>query len=282
MTLKEAYAWLFNLLKKRYDEREARNITAIVFEDVFKGERFAKGNFSQSDEEHLKNIGQRLEKMEPLQYVLGEADFYGLKFLSDRRALIPRPETEELVHQIIKDLRKIDFEGNGIRLLDIGTGTGCIPLTIKHHLRKLEAHGLDVSPEALSLAKENGKELGLDMRWHHLSILEQANWTKLPEFDVIVSNPPYIPSTNKGSLAKNVVEYEPGLALFVYDTNPLLFYEAITDFALEKLNDKGKLYFEINEYYGEEVLFMMADKGMQNVEILTDMQGKDRMVIASL
>lgn len=213
----------------------------------------------------------------PFQYVLGKAYFYGIDLSVSESVLIPRPETEELVHLIIKD-----YSRKTARIIDIGTGSGCIALALKKNLPNAEVYAMDVSPDALAVARKNAKDLGLHVEFMLIDILE---WDLVMDenlkFDVVVSNPPYITPKEREEMEGHVLFYEPEIALFAPEESPLLFYQHIADFALQHLTDHGKLYFEINRYYGEEVLDLLRKKGFKNVQLIQDMQGADRMIKAS-
>lgn len=214
---------------------------------------------------------KELKVQKPIQYILGEADFYGAKFLVNEYTLIPRPETEELVHLIINDCKEIQTT-----ILDIGTGSGCIAISLAKKMSKSAVSALDISQEALVVAKKNAIKNGVSISFICQSILEKA--IDLPMYDVIVSNPPYVRNLEKQAMSANVLAYEPHLALFVSDTDPLLFYNAIAEFALTNLNPQGKLYVEINEYLGAETQKLLTDKGFKNVEVLKDLNGKKRIL----
>lgn len=227
-----------------------------------------------AEAEKIKTIVARLKTAEPLQYILGETHFMGLKIKVTPDVLIPRPETEELVDLIISDKPE-----NDCRILDIGTGSGCIALALKSRLAQAEISGIDISEKALEIARKNSKINGLDVHFFQADIL---NWQKLdwPDFDVIVSNPPYITESEKKLMHKNVLDFEPENALFVADADPLLFYNAIARFASEKLRRGGRIYFEINEKFGEETKKMLAGFGFIQIVIVTDIHGKSRFVKA--
>lgn len=209
----------------------------------------------------------------PVQYVVGTAWFYDQKFLVEEGVLIPRPETEELVDWIIntENLKK--------SFVDVGTGSGCIPLTLKKHFNAAQISGFDVSKEALRIARKNAESLSLSVDFQEIDILDEHTWPA-QKFDIVVSNPPYIPESDKLKMHANVLSFEPGLALFVPNEKPLLFYEKIADYAIEVLNDSGALYFEIHEDYGVETVRMLNEKGFLNIELRKDLQGKYRMVRA--
>ena len=221
-----------------------------------------------------------LKQQKPIQYILGETEFYGLPFKVNENVLIPRPETEELVDLIIRSVTSSAVE-KSIKILDIGTGSGCIAISLAKNLPKAKVYALDVSSEALTMAKENAKVNKVDITFIEASILEASNWDLFFEntkFDVIVSNPPYVRELEKQEIQPNVLDNEPHLALFVNDNNPLIFYKAITDFAVKKLKPNGKLYFEINQYLGEETKQLLVDANFENIELLKDLNGNDRML----
>jgi len=219
----------------------------------------------------------------PIQHILGEAHFYGLVFKVNENVLIPRPETEELVDWIISAYGKQgsinNFERKKLSILDIGTGSGCIPITLKKHLSNTKVSGLDISVDTIAVAKQNARQIGVEINFIAADILTFKTEEK---FDIIVSNPPYIRDLEKDEMHNNVLLHEPHLALFVSDENPLIFYKAIADFAKTNLKPNGELFFEINEYLGEETVDMLAAKGFINIELRKDMQGKDRMVKAGI
>ena len=235
---------------------------------------------TKPETETFFKVLEDLKQQKPLQYILGETEFYGLPFKVNEHVLIPRPETEELVDLIIRSVTSSLVE-NSIKILDIGTGSGCIAISLAKNLPKAEVYALDVSNEALTMAKENAKGNNVDITFIEASILEESDWDLFFEntkFDVIVSNPPYVRELEKQEIQPNVLDNEPHLALFVEDNNPLIFYKAITDFAVKKLKPNGKLYFEINQYLGEETKQLLVDANFENVELLKDLIGNDRML----
>jgi len=219
---------------------------------------------------HLAALGEG----EPVQYVLGSTVFYGLPFKVSPAVLIPRPETEELAEWIIDCCRSQEF-----KIMDIGTGSGCIAVTLKKNLALSRVFALDVSAEAIEVAADNAALNEVVVNFVCADIREYVSSEK---FDVIVSNPPYIRVKEKLDMHDNVLAHEPHLALFVSDENPLVFYKAIADFALSNLNRGGMLFFEINEYLGQETIEMLMDKSFINIELRKDMQGKDRMIRCQL
>ncbi len=264
-------------LSEIYSEREANNIARLFFEDVFQQTTLGNGSFFSNEEyEKYQLLAARLLNREPLQYVTGRADFYGLVLKVDHSVLIPRPETEELVHWIKQDFKVYSKEA--FNVLDIGTGSGCIPLTLKKIFSSWKLWGLDVSQDALNIAKENGLNLGLKVNWIAKNILEDMEEIDLPKMDVVVSNPPYIPLVDRAIMEDNVLDFEPQIALFVEDDNPFIFYERIIKQAAKLLKPAAWLYFEIHESFAKEVAGLMLENQFVNVEVAKDFQGKDRMI----
>lgn len=291
-----AEQWLRQQLRTVYDESEAATIAAMVMEHLIQANKLER--IMKQDEpltvqqlHHLTEIEQRLLQHEPVQYVLGEAWFYNLKLYVDKHVLIPRPETEELVHWIINDVKAKGlnvFERGAteadvttqLKILDIGTGSGCIALALKHKMAKAEVWGCDVSEEALNVARRNGSELDIRVDFQGVDILDETQQRLLPTVDIIVSNPPYIPLKDKETMHTNVLEYEPHLALFVPDNDALKFYKAIAHFAQKRLYENGALYFEIHEDLDDAVVALFKSEGYKT-ELRMDMQGKHRMVKAT-
>ncbi len=214
---------------------------------------------------------ERLKTGEPIQYILGKGPFYGREFKVSSATLIPRNETEELVHLIIKENK-----GSGLRILDIGTGSGCIPITLALEMKNPEVFGIDIAEEALKIAISNTESLKADVSFLSCDILKSIPNT--PELDILVSNPPYIPIEEKGLMHRNVLDFEPDLALFVTDEDPLIFYRTIAEKGKSLLKPFGKIYFEINERFGNEVANLLSDLNYNNVRIIKDLNGKDRIV----
>ncbi len=276
--LKKLTATWADNLKQLYSEREVRNILLLVLEDVFGFNRSAllvskEIDLSEAQLKELAQISSRLQTGEPVQYIIGFTYFDDLKIRVAPGVLIPRPETEELVSWIgetIRDQKKLKIE-------DWCTGSGCIALAIKNGNTDSEVKGMDFSPEALEIASLNAKELKLEVKFELRNALEVE---KTENVDIIVSNPPYIPWIEKAQMHKNVTSFEPDLALFVPNENPLLFYRALAGYAVKSLNDGGYLFFELHEGYALETKAMVESLGFYNVEIRKDLQGKDRMLKA--
>jgi len=235
---------------------------------------------SKEEEQPLFEALSRLKLEEPIQYILGETEFFGLVFKVNQNTLIPRPETEELVQWIIEDY-KDNLEQ--IKILDIGTGTGCIPISLAKNLPKAKVKALDISTKALEVAKQNAELNAVEVDFIKQNILETYH-TQLDsasqKFDVIVSNPPYVRELEKPEMKGNVLKHEPELALFVDNTNPLIFYKAITEFATHSLKAGGTLYFEINQYLGAEMIQLLEDFNFKDIELKKDMFGNNRMIKA--
>ncbi len=272
-----------NELKGIYEKEELEIIIAYCFEEFLNIKRtdlilLANNTVSESELLKFNFAVKELKKHKPIQYVLGKADFYGLKFIVNEHVLIPRPETEELVHLIIKD-SQISNAKPQISLLDIGTGSGCISVALKKNIPSAKIYALDISEDALKVAKQNAEMNNVEIDFILDDILNPKSKILNPEsnFDILVSNPPYICISEKDQMQKNVLDHEPHLALFVSDGDPLLFYKAIADFALKKLNPNGKIYFEINQVYGEEVKLILESKGFKNVELMKDINNKNRI-----
>lgn len=217
----------------------------------------------------------RLKKQEPLQYVLGEAEFYGLTFKIDKRVLIPRPETEELVEWIVNDRKN-----SRCAVLDLCTGSGCIAIALAKNLPEASVSGCDISEDALQVARENSALLDAGVDFLTTDVLSEYEAGRLPEADIIVSNPPYVMESEKTSMQTNVIDFEPFIALFVPDADPLLFYKAIGKIALAKLTKEGALYVEINREKGEETISLFRQIGFGTVELRNDLFGNARMVKA--
>ena len=233
---------------------------------------------SKEEEQPLFEALSRLKLEEPIQYILGETEFFGLVFKVNQNTLIPRPETEELVQWIIEDY-KDNLEQ--IKILDIGTGTGCIPISLAKNLPKAKVKALDISTKALKVAKQNAELNAVEVDFIEQNILDTYH-TELDsasqKFDVIVSNPPYVRELEKAEMKGNVLKHEPELALFVDNTNPLIFYKAITEFATHSLKAGGTLYFEINQYLGAEMIQLLEDFNFKDIELKKDMFGNNRMI----
>lgn len=232
---------------------------------------------------------ERLKNQEPIQYILGKTDFFGLPFLVDKNTLIPRPETEELVAWIIDEVEILNNKSSPkISLLDIGTGSGCIPISLAKNIDFAAIYAIDISTKTLEVALKNADSNQVSISFFEMDILKTSNLDLLSKdktqinFDIIVSNPPYVRESEKSAMDKNVLENEPHQALFVSDENPLVFYEKIADLALLHLSRNGLLFFEINQYLGNQTVNMLLKKGFKNIELRKDIFGNNRMIKANI
>ncbi len=279
MTIKEIQQQFLAALSKMYGAGEAAAMTTMIFEslgNITRQDLTTKANVEIENSIEV-NLMQALEKLidhVPIQYIIGKAWFYNLSFTVNKSVLIPRPETEELVLEAINFL-KLHKSKN---VVDIGTGSGCIPISIKKNILQANVTSFDVSEDALQLAKQNAADNNAEVNFLNFDFLEEKNYGLLPKFDVIISNPPYIPENEKHFLDKNVAMYEPHLALFVPQTDPLLFYKKILIFAEEHLEEDGQLFLEIHEDFAAATATIFTEKNY-TVTIKKDIQGKERMLL---
>ncbi|MGN0232210.1 MAG: peptide chain release factor N(5)-glutamine methyltransferase [Muribaculaceae bacterium] len=260
-----------------YGTREADAMMRIILESIMHYSTVdllihADDEISPFTRQRIENVVSRLECHEPIQYVFGEAFFGGHRFKVTPNTLIPRPETEQLVDIILDENHATD-----LRVLDIGTGSGCIAISLALGLRFADVTGIDISQAALKVAAENAKALKASVRFEQCDILHQE---PTGQFEIIVSNPPYICNEEQTSMAANVVDYEPREALFVPDSNPLLFYRAIAGYAIHALVDGGRLYFEINSRFGNEIADLLGRMGFTDIDITKDMYNRTRFARA--
>jgi len=284
MVIKELKIHFFNSLKNIQDEQEIESFFFILTEYLHHLKRVdvaLNPDFEISDAaiEKWNAILSELQQEKPIQYITGEAWFYGLRFEVNENTLIPRPETEELVEWIIES-QKSKVQSQKLKILDIGTGTGCIPISLKVNLSQANVSAIDVSGQALEVAKRNAELNKVEVNFIQTNILEVENLNQ--HFDVIVSNPPYVRNLEKQEIKKNVLDYEPHLALFVEDTDALLFYRKIAQLALKNLTQNGLLFFEINQYLGKETVKLLENLGFKNIELKKDIYGNDRMIKCSV
>jgi release factor glutamine methyltransferase len=279
MTFYEAQQLLQKALTDLYDDREAANIAGWVMEHVTGLPKIDRIMHKQSPlaperADQLQEYTRQLLTHKPVQYVLHEAWFCGMPFYVDEHVLIPRPETEELVEWIVAEV-----VGQEASILDIGTGSGCIPVSLKKKLPQAEVFACDVSEGALNVAARNAAAQETPIHFLQVDFLDADSWSSLPEVDIIVSNPPYIPQSDKNTMLQNVLAYEPHLALFVPDNDALVFYDAIARFAQQTLPKHGCVFVEIHEDLGKQTKALFESKGFY-AEVKKDFQGKDRMVRA--
>ena len=292
------YRELCRCLAERYGLDEARAIVRLVL-----GERFGLSmadilcdkvtELSADDRTDLEKMMLRLENGEPVQYVLGSTTFCGRQFFVNESVLIPRPETEELCRWMVEE-RGLRNEEREVRILDIGTGSGCIAITLAAEMPDAQVSAWDISEQALAVARKNADSIGVKVNFEQVDVLNlqfpinnstlnsQLSTTTyhLSPITCIVSNPPYICDNEKIAMKPHVLEHEPHVALFVPDDDPLLFYRAIADFAIQSLKPDGWLYFEVNSLYIKELKTMLAEKGFENIEVKIDLFGKERMIRA--
>lgn len=289
LTAKTLFNQLVSEITSVYEENEAKSIVYLLLEHYLKCSKtdvLLDNIISQLFD--FQNIIVQLKAHEPVQYIIGETEFYGRKFKVTPDTLIPRPETEELIQLTINSYQlavKSDFKvpprNSEATILDIGTGSGCIAISLACELPNSQVYAYDISENALNVAKENAKLNNANVIFEQMDILNIPPSSSLP-FSIIVSNPPYVMNVEKLEMEQNVLDYEPHLALFVEDSNPLIFYKAIAEFSAKNLIDKGLCVVEINQAFGLETAELFWNKGFRYVEVVKDMFGKDRMVKAIL
>ncbi|HYJ37005.1 MAG TPA: peptide chain release factor N(5)-glutamine methyltransferase, partial [Chitinophagaceae bacterium] len=276
-----------------YDDRESSAIADWILEHLTgwkKSDRmiYKKSQLREPAIEKLQSMTQQLLAHKPVQYVLKEAYFHGMKLYVDKNVLIPRPETEELVQWTIDEVYRLRFTVSGsgasdfdrtLRVLDVGTGSGCIPISLKKEMPRLEIYACDISEGALSVAKKNADEQKAAIEFKRIDFLNETERSTLPQFDLIVSNPPYISVEEKETIHKHVIEYEPHLALFVPEDDSLIFYRALADFGESHLKKGGCMIMEIHFEKGKTVRDLFGQRGYET-ELRKDMHGNDRMIKA--
>ena len=276
--LKDLLPYYQRKLDNIYEAIEIENIFFLMAFFVFGLEkievRMNKNPLTESELLKQREIVGRLQKGEPIQYITQKAEFYNLILQVNPSVLIPRPETEEMI-----DLILMNHKENQLKVVDIGTGSGCIPLALKSKKPQWFLTGIDISEAALSVAKANSHHLELNVNWIQKDILTGA---LDGDTDIIISNPPYVLESDKLEMHKNVLLHEPELALFISDDKPLLFYNRIIDLAKNSLKNSGHLYFEVHELYSQEVVSAMKNNGFTSCLIIKDLQGKDRIVYGKL
>jgi release factor glutamine methyltransferase len=287
MRLKDIQNIFHKELDTIYGKEEVDSFFYLLTEEFLEMKRLAfslqpEFTITKEEEQPLFEALSKLKREQPIQYILGKTEFYGLPFKVNEHTLIPRPETEELVSWVSSQKTK---NNNQQTILDIGTGTGCIAISLAKNLPNAEVYGLDVSKEAIEVAKENAKLNDTKVTFLESDILNRDHWNlvfKDLKFGTIVSNPPYVRNLEKAEMKNNVLQNEPHLALFVEDENPLLFYKAITEFASKYLKKDGLLYFEINQYLGKEMIGLLETNNFRNIELKKDVFGNDRMIKATV
>jgi len=287
-TIKNVFSAWREVLMGLYDLNEAEAVTLLAVSEITgfskaKIKAFPEQEIHPEQTKQLAAILTRLKTGEPIQYVIGHTEFYGLPFKVNPSVLIPRPETEELVEWAIASVGPQQSWGAVGNILDIGTGSGCIAISLKRNLPQFRVSAIDISTDALDTAKENAKlnNVNIDFIKADILSIEKPFTFHLSPFTSIISNPPYVTLHDKTQMHQNVTDFEPHTALFVPEDDPLVFYKAIADFAVKHLAENGLLFFEINESYGKEIVELLASKGFKNIELRKDMSGRDRMIGAS-
>ncbi len=278
-TIFDVYQRYITALEPRYGAREAKNITEWVLQEILQKKYFTEDRpINESQKKQFLYALHRLLKGEPVQYIFQTAYFYGLSWVVNEKVLIPRPETEELVEWILNDAGN---NSKGLRILDIGTGSGCIAITLKKHLPQAEVVGTDISPGALKVAARNAKKHDVEVGWKKEGIretIQNFRQNTISPFDIIVSNPPYVKVDEVEQLSEKVREFEPHEALFVDDSDALIFYRHLSRLAHEGLTDSGMLYCEIHEDMGKDLYQFFKQKGFKKVRLKEDLSGKPRML----
>jgi release factor glutamine methyltransferase len=279
--MQKSIEYIKQQLQGQYPDAEIRSFINLLLQKVTGFNRtqlIVNKNtiFSEEQTVLVQAFVEKLKKFVPLQYVLGETEFYGLQFQLTPDVLIPRPETEELIEWIAK----LENQNSHISILDLGTGSGCIAISLKNIFENASVFATDISDNALRVAQLNGHILNLKVHFYQSDILKMQ--PEKNRWDVIVSNPPYIPVAEMKEMLANVVDYEPHTALFVPNEKPLLFYDAIAEYALNSLKPSGKLFFEIHRDFGTQCVEMLLSKGFSQVELKKDLSGNERMIKAEI
>lgn len=283
-TIKDVSARFKQELADLYPSAEIESIKLLILNNLLnitkaKIKAFTELEITPAQNQQLEIILTDLKTGRPAQYILGETDFYGLTFKVNSSVLIPRPETEELVQWIIQTIKESPHPIKNI--LDIGTGSGCIAITLKKYLPQVQVSAIDISSSALEIARGNAELNKVEVEFIEVDVLNTNALSNLPEFDIIVSNPPYVTPADKKLMHANVTDFEPHTALFVPENNPLVFYHAIADLAAQKLKNNGLLFFEINENYGKQTLDLLDGKFFNDMNLRQDLSGRDRMIKAA-
>ena len=278
--IKEYRTQFIQELTPIYDAGEAESFFYLILEEKHQLKRIDLALhpdlvFSEAEIVVWNSILEQLKLEIPVQYLLGKTSFYGLDFEVNENVLIPRPETEELVEWILES-RKSKVESQNIRILDIGTGSGCIAISLAKNIPNAQVFAIDVSEKALATAKKNAERNAVEVTFINQNILETEDLRQ--QFDIIVSNPPYVRNLEKEEIKKNVLDNEPHLALFVEDNDALIFYKKIAELAQKNLSENGQLYFEINQYLGKETVDLLEKMNFKNIELRKDIYGNDRMI----
>ena len=280
MTIKDLYQQILSALTKIHPEPEAKSITYLIFNFIFNYNRYqVHQNFDNAVKEKqyakIKNIVDELKQYKPIQYIFNETEFYNCIIKVSEDVLIPRPETEELVHWVIKDSFK-----KGSRIIDIGTGSGCIAIALAKNIPDSTITATDISKKALETAQYNANQNNVEVNFYQADIFHMPENFLSGKFDILVSNPPYVRESEKKEMKPNVLKWEPPLSLFVPDNNPLIYYNTIIPFANKVIKSKGQIFLEINENFSKEIKNILTDYNFMSIEIRKDLSGKYRMAKA--
>ncbi|MCK8141847.1 peptide chain release factor N(5)-glutamine methyltransferase [Flavobacterium sp. I-SCBP12n] len=283
MKIRAYRSYFIQELESIFGEDEAESFFYLILEEKHQLKRIDLAlqidlTFSENEIKVWNVILEQLKQEIPVQYILGNTSFYGLDFEVNKNVLIPRPETEELVDWIIKSNTKDSFSKN-IKILDIGTGSGCIAISLAKNVANAQVFAIDVAENALATAEKNAQNNKVEVAFWNRNILETYDLEE--QFDIIVSNPPYVRNLEKEEIKKNVLDNEPHLALFVEDNDALIFYKKIAELAQKNLSENGQLYFEINQYLGKEMIGLLEKMNFKNIELRKDIYGNDRMIFAN-
>lgn len=289
MRLKDLQDIFHKELDEIYGKEEVNSFFFMLINEFYNVHRIElalqpETSITKGEQEPIFKALDDLKKQIPIQHILGKTEFFGIQLHVNNKVLIPRPETEELVSLVLQNVKNQITNSKTLSILDVGTGSGCIAISLAKNLQNAKVYALDVSPEALKIAIENAKLNNVEVEFIEADILNPETWDlefKNLKFDAIVSNPPYVRRQEKQEIKNNVLDNEPHLALFVKDDDALQFYKAISQFSRNNLSEKGLLFFEINEYLGNEMIQLLEKDNFNNIELKKDMFGKDRMIKAT-
>lgn len=289
MRLKDLQDIFHKELDEIYGKEEVNSFFFMLINEFYNVHRIElalqpETSITKGEQEPIFKALDDLKKQIPIQHILGKTEFFGIQLHVNNKVLIPRPETEELVSLVLQNVKNQITNSKTLSILDVGTGSGCIAISFAKNLQNAKVYALDVSPEALKIAMKNAKLNNVEVEFIEADILNPETWDlefKNLKFDAIVSNPPYVRQQEKQEIKNNVLDNEPHLALFVKDDDALQFYKAISQFSRNNLSEKGLLFFEINEYLGNEMIQLLEKDNFNNIELKKDMFGKNRMIKAT-
>jgi len=282
---KESFDFFCDQISAYYQPKEILSMIYMLFEEYLQMKKtdillYPDRVISGSQLNNISRAIDDLKDYKPLQYIIGKANFFGMDFFVSPDVLIPRPETEELVQWVIDDNESFNSgdEARELNVLDIGSSSGCISISLKKNIHSSKVSGIDINDAALSIARRNNELNNTDVDFFHFDIFNEKAWDQFPKYDIIVSNPPYIRESERQQMSRNVLDYEPSQALFVSDDDPLIFYNTIIKFSQSHLKPSGKIYFEINEAFGEKMIRLLEDNGFLGIVLKKDVNGRDRMI----